>query len=115
MNNLARISLITFIVIIASLHRTYSQPNAPQNVAGFPVNYDEAGVGTYTLPELLVTSNGKKVTDAKTWTDVRRPEIVKLYEEYQFGKMPGRPADLRFNVFDKGTPAYGGKAIRKQV
>lgn len=89
--------------------------NAPKNVAGFPVNYTEDSVGHYVLPELLTLSNGKKVTGAKTWTEKRRPELLKLAEEIQYGKMPGKPAALRFNVFDKGTPAFNGKAIRKQV
>src|SRR5215210_4927371 len=76
-----------------------------KTVAGFPVNYEEDSVGTYVLPDLLTTSNGQKVTDAKTWMEKRRPEIIKLFEELQFGKMPPRPADLRFDVFDKGTTA----------
>lgn len=84
-------------------------------VAGFPVNYEENSVGSYVLPDLLTMQNGKKVTDVKTWTDKRRPEIVKLFEEYQFGKMPGRPADMHFDVFDKGTEVLNGKANRKQV
>jgi hypothetical protein len=59
--------------------------------------------------------NGKKVTDAKTWTQKQRPELVKLFEEIEYGKMPSRPAGMHFNVFDKGTSAFNGKAIRKQV
>src|SRR5690606_25015254 len=35
--------------------------------------------------------------------------------ENQFGKAPGRPAEMHFDVFDKGTPAFGGTAVRKQV
>jgi hypothetical protein len=31
-------------------------------------------------------------------------EILKLFEEIQFGKMPPRPRDLAFEVTDKGTP-----------
>jgi len=84
-------------------------------VAGIPVNYDEAKVGTYTLPDPLVLENGKPVRDAKTWYSKRRPEIVKLFEENQYGLSPGRPKDMSFDVFDKGTPAFDGKAIRKQV
>ena len=53
--------------------------------------------------------------DAKTWTAKRRPEIVKLFEENQYGRMPGRPKDMSFEVSEKGAPAMGGKAIRKQV
>ncbi len=87
----------------------------PSVVAGIPVNYDESAVGTYTLPDPLVMQNGTRVRDARTWTEKRRPEIVRLFEENQYGRAPGKPRDMSFDVFDKGTPAYGGKAIRKQV
>lgn len=87
----------------------------PTIVAGIPVNYDEAKVGTYTLPDPLVLANGKPVRDAKAWYKERRPEIVKLFEENQYGRAPGRPKGMSFDVFDKGTPAFGGKAIRKQI
>jgi hypothetical protein len=87
----------------------------PSEVAGIPVNYDESKVGSYTLPPLLVLANGKSVRDTKTWTEKRRPEIVRLFEENQYGRAPGRPKEMTFDVFDKGTPAMGGKAVRKQV
>ena len=100
----------------------YGQPAPPAAekkpasvVAGIPVNYDESKVGTYTLPDPLVLANGKPVRDAKTWTTKRRPEIVRLFEENQYGRSPGRPAGMTFDVFDKGTPAFDGKAIRRQV
>jgi hypothetical protein len=92
-----------------------SQKEATRIVAGIPVNYSEDSVGIYTLPDPLLLSNSKTVKDADTWIKKRRPEIVKLYEENQFGKMPARPASLHFNVFDKGTLAFDGKAMRKQV
>jgi hypothetical protein len=84
-------------------------------VAGIPVNYDEALVGTYVLPDPLVLADGKPVRDAKTWYQKRRPEIVRLFEEKQFGRSPGRPDGMSFDVFDKGTPALEGKAVRRQV
>jgi hypothetical protein len=65
----------------------------PSVVAGIPVNYDEAKVGTYTLPDPLVLADGKPVRDAKTWADKRRPEIVRLFEENQYGRSPGRPSE----------------------
>lgn len=78
-----------------------------------PVNYDEAQVGTYTLPDPLVLENGKPVRDASTWYKKRRPEIVRLFEENMEGRAPARPKAMRFDVFDKGSPAFGGKAIRR--
>src|SRR5262245_45194307 len=80
--------------------------NAPRSeVAGIPVNYDESRVGTYALPDPMILSNGARVRDAKTWKQKRRPEIVRLFEENQFGRSPGRPEGMSFDVFDKGTPA----------
>ena len=84
-------------------------------VAGIPANYDEALVGTYKLPDPLTLANGKQVRDAKTWFEKRRPEIVRLFEEDQYGRSPLRPAGMSFDVFDKGTPALDGKAVRRQV
>ena len=89
-------------------------PN-PKDVAGIPVNYDEAKSGSYKLADPLVLDNGKPVRDAKTWWSKRRPEIDALIESQQYGRAPGRPADESFEVTDKGTPALNGKAIRKQV
>lgn len=92
-----------------------ARPGSPDVVAGIPVNYDESKVGDYVLPDPLTASDGTKITTAKAWMTKRRPEIVKLFEEQQYGRAPAKPADLAFEVQDKGTPAFGGKAMRKQV
>jgi len=91
-------------------------PDSPDDtVAGIPVNYTEANVGTYVLPYPLLLTNEQMVRDAQTWSQKRRPEIVKLFEENQYGHSPGRPADMSFDVFDKGTLTFEEKAIRRQV
>src|SRR5262245_4302584 len=105
------ISVLLTVILVSG----QTQNGPPTNVAGIPVNYDEAQVGNYTLHDPLVSTDGRKVRDANSWYKKRRPEIVRLFEENQFGRSPGRPADMSFDVFDKGTPALEGKAIRKQV
>src|SRR4051794_26193351 len=87
----------------------------PAVVAGIPVNYDETKVGTYTLPDPLVTSSGARVNDAAMWTHVRRPEIYRMIESTQFGRAPGKPDHVVVDRFDVGTPALGGKAVRRQT
>jgi hypothetical protein len=105
-----------FAAAILSCCAAHAQTNQPPtNVAGIPVNYDEALTGNYTLPDPLVLANGKPVKDARTWNEKRRPEIVKLFEENQYGRAPGRPVGMTVDVFDKGTPAFEGKALRRQV
>lgn len=79
------------------------------------VNTDEARVGEYTLPDVLRMQNGRRVRTAEAWWNERRPEVLSLYETNVYGRAPGRPADMTFNVFDAGTPALGGRATRKQI
>lgn len=112
-----KISFCIVILLTILVLKAEAQGQKPANdvVAGIPVNYDESKAGTYTLPDPLVMANGRKVKNARQWFKKRRPEIVALFEEHQYGKVPPRPADLSFNVFDKGTPALNGAAIRKQV
>jgi hypothetical protein len=108
----------TLLIILSLIICEYSygqKETLNKVVAGFPVNYEEELVGSYVLPDVLTLQNGKKVKDAKTWNEKRRPELIKLFEEQQFGKMPPRPADMTFDLFDKGTPVLDGKALRKQV
>jgi hypothetical protein len=83
---------------------------APQNA-----NYDESKVPKYTLPDPLVMADGQRVTDAQMWRQRRRPEILQLFEKYVYGKMPGRPADMTFQVRSVAGDALGGTATRKQV
>jgi hypothetical protein len=113
MKTLCAMSLLTLICCRLAIGQVTDAPDGM--VAGIPANYTESKVGTYTLPDPLKMSDGTPVTDADTWLNKRRPEIVKLYEEDQYGRAPGRPADLSFDVFDIGTPAFGGKALRRQV
>ena len=106
--------LILIIVSSTFLYSVGICQNAPEKVAGIPVNYDESKTGTYSLPDPLVLLNGEKVDNQKTWYNKRRPEIVRLFEDNQFGRCPDR-SNISFNLFDHGTLAFNDKAIRKQV
>jgi len=111
-----KIASTTLTAVLISYTAQGQVADSPDDtVAGIPVNYTEANVGTYVLPEPLMLANGQKVRDAEIWNQKRRPEIVKLFEENQYGRSPGRPVDMSFDVFDKGTPAFEDKAIRRQV
>jgi len=74
-------------------------PSVPQFQSNLPVNYDEARVGAYTLPEVLKFSDGKPVRTTKDW-ERRRTEILHLFETNIYGHSPGRPANLKFVVTD---------------
>jgi hypothetical protein len=81
----------------------------------FVPNYDEALVPEYTLPDPLVTRAGDPVTDVETWRNVRRPEILELFEEHLFGPTPRGPFDTRAEVLSPASEALGGTGTRKEI
>ncbi len=105
-----RITPLIFLLLIG-FSAFCQKDKLPKMSAGFPINYEEDSVGTYTLPAPF--SNKRETI--QSWNEKRRPQLLKLFEEIEYGKMPGCSADMRFNVFEKGTPALNGKAIRKQA
>jgi hypothetical protein len=80
-------------------------------------NYDEAKVGLYTLPDPLVSTDGERVTTAEMWHAKRRPEIMRLFETYVYGKVPTPPEPIKaiFSISSENTQALGGKAIRREA
>lgn len=97
---------------VAVLALSYASLAAAQP-AGF--NYDEAKVPKFELPDPLKLASGKPVEDAETWQRVRRPEVLRLFEEHVYGKAPGKPASLSFELLESDPKALDGKATRKQV
>ena len=90
---------------------------APQLPPNYPkAQYDESKVPKYTLPDPLVMANGKRVKNARTWMEKRRPEILKLFETYVYGRtMAGRPREMTSEVTAEDRKAMDGKAITKTV
>ena len=78
-------------------------------------NYDESKVPKYTLPDPLLMANGQKVADAKMWQTTRRPEILELFRTHVYGRSPGRPAKIKFEVTSLDRKALGGLATRKEI
>ena len=82
---------------------------------GHVSNYDEAKVGTYTLPDPLVLQNGQPVRDAATWLKQRRPEIIRLYENEIYGRVPKTAPQVTFKVVETDLEAMDGMAVRKLI
>lgn len=81
----------------------------------FKANYDEAAVPAYTLPDPLVAADGTAIDTPELWRNKRRPELLELFREQMYGRAPGKPAGMRFEVVEESDHSLGGKAIRKQV
>src|SRR5690349_13698972 len=85
------------------------------DAAQFVANYDEEKVGTYYLPDPLTMVDGARVKTADDWKTKRRPEILELYRKHMFGRSPGRPEGLKFEVKSTKADALDGLATRKEI
>jgi len=79
------------------------------------INYDESKVPEYVLPDPLVATDGTPVRDAALWHERRRAELLALFEAEVYGRSPGRPPALSFELEESAADALGGTARRKQV
>lgn len=86
-----------------------------QGSAQRKANQDEDKVPPYTLPELLVTDAGQRVTTVTAWENIRRPEIRKKFGEHVYGRIPQKPAGMHFKTIRTNRRALNGKATRKEV
>ena len=89
-------------------------------LTGLPIqaqeaNYDETQVGTYTLPDALTTIDGQQVIKKKQWEKKRRPQILKLFQENEYGILPNAKIKAEYRIAEENENALGGKAIRRQV
>jgi len=78
-------------------------------------NYDESKVPAYTLPDVLKTNNNIVVNNKTTWENVRRPEVLKLFENNIYGQMPKSFDRIKYSITNKNAAAMNGKAHLKQI
>lgn len=81
----------------------------------FVPNYDEAKVPQYTLPDPLVFHSGQPVKSARDWKNKRRAEVLRLFEDHMYGRLPDKPRRMKWEVTSEDTSALGGLAARKEV
>ncbi len=81
------------------------------------VSYDEARLPHYDLPPLLVTAGGHRITTPEEWRNVRRPQILGLFSNLIYGRVPEPPSPLQqqFEVVAVDNDFMGGRATRKDV
>jgi hypothetical protein len=79
--------------------------------------YDEARVPAYDLPPLLVSSEGKRITTAEEWFQIRRPQIMSLFGNLVYGTVPApeSPIKVTFDVVQTDRQFMNGLATRKDV
>jgi PelA/Pel-15E family pectate lyase len=102
-----------FLALIAT--GINAAPAEAQTAPKRATNVDEGRVGSYTLPDPLRLSDGRRVADATRWTKERRPEVLALFAAHQFGSTPATPLRPRVEIAESGAPGLGGLAKRSQI
>lgn len=77
------------------------------------VNYEEARVAPYELPDPLKSAAGPVRTPA-AWA-TRRAEILDLFRAHVYGRSPGKPERLRFEKIEENARAMEGTATLERV
>jgi hypothetical protein len=93
---------------------TFLIPSLAFSQTKFEANYDESKISQYTLPDPLVTESGDRVTSAATWSKVRRPELLRLFQQYVYGRGPAA-CQIKYELVSTRGDAVGGKAVRREV
>lgn len=79
-------------------------------------NYEESRVPNYTLPELLVTTDGIKITSTHDWEKKRRPELLSAFASQTYGRTPDDTGiEVRYEVLTEDPEALQGRATSRQV
>ena len=77
-------------------------------------NYDEGKVPSFRLPDPLTAADDSRLT-AEQWTTRRRGEILELFKQHMYGRVPEHAIKLKFELHEQDESAMSGRAIRKQV
>jgi hypothetical protein len=78
-------------------------------------NYDESKVPEYSLPAVLEAADGQRITTAAEWRDIRRPQLLALFERHAYGCMAPRLEPVVVEVEGESPQALAGKGIRREV
>jgi hypothetical protein len=76
---------------------------------------DASDAAPYTLPDPLLDKAGRKITTAAAWEKNRRPEVLELFREHVYGRVPATPYRQTFTVVNENPRAMNGAATLKQI
>jgi hypothetical protein len=90
MDSINKLTQHDYKIMLEQLNISSTRPGPSGNPqAPNAANIDEAKASPYTsLPDPLTLKSGKKITDAKTWWNKRRQEIVEDFDKEVYGRTP---------------------------
>lgn len=104
---------LVFCLLVVAIHGLAREPKERD----LDVIYKEARVPAYTLPPLLVTEEGMRISTPAQWRHHRRPQILALFANLLYGRVPppAEPLQTKFTVLRTVPGFLDGVAVRKEV
>jgi (4-O-methyl)-D-glucuronate---lignin esterase len=109
-DSMNRVTQQDYKQMLAQLNITSVRQGANGNDPKAPnaANYDETKANPYPdLPDPLILKNNTKVTSAKMWWEMRRPEIVEDFDREIYGRVPKNTPKVKWEVI-KDTMEMNG-------
>ena len=111
-------SILFFLLYSGFLFMNCStENNTPTSKEMSRTNTDESKVPDYVLPKLLTAPNGKTIASTGDWEKQRRSEILQLFEQEVYGKVPEAHSAINVTTKEKilNPKALMGKATLKEI
>lgn len=78
-------------------------------------NTEESKVRDYELPDPLILQNDKKVNSSEEWWSKRRPELVKLFEEEMYCKVPENVPSVSWQIESVKDTLIGNFPVKEKL
>ena len=75
----------------------------------------EEKVRPYTLPDPFTGFDGRKISTREEWETIRRPELLRFYQEKLYGFTPPRPEIFECSLIREKDNALDGLAVRREI
>jgi hypothetical protein len=91
-----KVTLCLIVLLLGSARAFAREPKEYHS----DVIYDEGKIPHYDPPPLLVTAQGEQVTTAEQWHNARRPQILSLFSNLVYGRVPEpeSPVETEFEI-----------------
>jgi hypothetical protein len=80
-----------------------------------PANTDEEKIPVYQLPDPLISLDGRKISSLSDWELKRKPELMELFRDQVYGKVPAHAINFSWKVQGTDYHYSGGKMIKREV
>lgn len=102
---------------LLNIKKLRPERNGTDPTSPLATNYDQSLANPYPRrPDVLKRTNGQETTTAKEWWTLRRPELVKIYNDVVYGRTPKHIPKVTWEVTATHEDTIGGiKVVTKDL